>query len=240
MMPLKGAKCVYYPFYFDPTYILVLIPMVVSLIAQMRVSGAFNRYSRVASRSGLTAAQVARRLLDDQGLSDVAIERVHGNLSDHYDPQRRVLRLSDSTYNSTSVAALGVAAHEAGHALQHRDAYGPLMLRSAAVPMANFGSMLSWPLFIAGLIFSWQPLLYVGIGLFALAVFFSLITLPVEFNASKRALAILDGQRYLAADEMPGAKSVLNAAALTYVAAAFTAIMQLLRLLVLARMSDRD
>lgn len=240
VMPLKGAKLMYYPFYFDPTYILILIPLVVSLIAQARVSSAFNRYSRVASRSGMTAAQVARRLLDDEGLSDVAIERVRGNLSDHYDPQHRVLRLSDSTYNSTSVAALGVAAHEAGHALQHRDAYHPLVMRSAAVPMANIGSMLSWPLFLAGLVLSWQPLLYAGIGLFGLAVFFSLITLPVEFNASRRALAILDGQRYLAADEMPGARAVLNAAALTYVAAAFTAIMQLLRLLVLARMNDRD
>lgn len=229
----------YYRYYFDPTYVLVLIPMILALIAQAKVSGAFNRYARVAARNGLTGAQAARMLLDSEGLSDVAIERVSGNLTDHYDPAHRVLRLSESTYDSPSIAAQGVAAHEAGHALQHRDGYAPLMLRSAAVPVANIGSNLAWPLFILGIIFSWQPLMYAGIGLFAVAVFFALITLPVEFNASRRAMAILDGQRYLAADEIAGARSVLNAAALTYVASAFMAIMQLLRLVLLSQRSNR-
>ena len=223
-----------YPFYFDPTYLLLIPALLLSLWAQIRVSGTFNRYSKVPSRSGLTATDMAQRLLHAEGIYDVSVERVRGNLTDHYDPKNMVLRLSDSTSNSTSIAALGVAAHEAGHVLQHRDGYGPLMLRTAAVPMANIGSMLSWPLFLLGLIMSWEPLLYAGIGLFCLAVLFSLITLPVEFNASKRARAILESQGYLEGEELVGARKVLSAAALTYVAAAFMAIMQLLRLLVLA------
>ena len=195
-----------YPFFYDPTYALVLIPMILALIAQSRVSGVFNRFARGPARNGLTGAQAARMLLDSEGLSDVEIEHVEGSLTDHYDPAHKVLRLSDSSYNSTSIAAQGVAAHEAGHALQHRDAYSPLILRSAAVPVANIGSNLAWPIFILGLIFSWRPLMYAGIGLFIVAVFFALITLPVGFNASRRALAILDGQRYLAQDEVEGAK----------------------------------
>ena len=237
---LKGAtQNMYYPFYFDPTYVLVLIPLILAMIAQARVSGAFNRYAKVRARSNLTGAQMARMLLDSEGLQDVEIQRVGGQLSDHYDPGNQVLRLSESTYDSPSIAALGVAAHEAGHALQHRDGYGPLMLRSAAVPVANIGSNLAWPLFIMGMIFSWEPLMYAGIGLFALAVFFSLITLPVEFNASRRAMVILERDGYLAADEISGAKSVLSAAALTYVASAFMAIMQLLRLVLLSQRGRR-
>lgn len=229
----------FYP-YFDPTYALVLIPLIVALIAQARVSSAFGRYSRVSARANISAGQMARMLLDSEGLTDVAIERVRGKLSDHYDPAHKVLRLSDSTIQSTSIAALGIAAHEAGHALQHRDGYAPLKLRSVAVPMANIGSQLAWPLFLLGLIFSWRPLLFAGILLFTAAVFFSLITLPVEFNASRRALAILEGRNYLSGDELVGARKVLSAAAMTYVASAFMAIMQLLRLLVLARRSDGD
>ena len=177
---------------------------------------------------------LARRMLDSAGLNDVAIERVSGNLSDHYDPSDRVLRLSDSVHSSTSIAALGVAAHETGHALQDLDGYAPLKLRTAIVPAVGFGSNLSWPIFLVGLIFSWQPLLLAGIILFALAVVFSLVTLPVEFNASKRALSTLSSGGYLDSEEMEGANKVLRAAAMTYVAAAVGAILQLLRLLLLA------
>ena len=230
----------YYPFYFDWTYLLLIPALILSMWAQFRVSGAFNCYSKVPSHSGMNATDMARALLHSEGIDDVAVERVPGKLTDHYDPQNKVLRLSDSTANSTSVAALGVAAHEAGHVLQHRDGYAPLVLRTAAVPVVNIGSMLSWPLFVAGLIFSWQPLLIVGIALFSLAVVFSLITLPVEFNASKRALAILESQGILQGEEMTGARKVLSAAALTYVASAFMAIMQLLRLLALAGVGRRN
>ena len=203
--------------------------------AQFRVSSTFSRFSKVRASSGMTATQMAEQLLHAEGVYDVSVERTRGNLTDHYDPKNMVLRLSDSTANSTSVAALGVAAHEAGHVLQHRDGYAPLMLRTAAVPVVNIGSNLSWPLFLVGLIFSWEPLLYAGIALFALAVLFALITLPVEFNASKRALAALEANGYLQpGEEMRGAKKVLSAAAMTYVASAFMAIMQLLRLLAIA------
>ena len=204
------------------------------------LSSTFNRFSKVRASSGMTATQMAEQLLHAEGVYDVSVERTRGNLTDHYDPKNMVLRLSDSTANSTSVAALGVAAHEAGHVLQHRDGYAPLMLRTAAVPVVNIGSNLSWPLFLVGLIFSWEPLLYAGIALFALAVLFALITLPVEFNASKRALAALETNGYLQpGEEMRGAKKVLSAAAMTYVASAFMAIMQLLRLLAIAG-SRRD
>ena len=221
-------------YYFDPTTILLLPAILLALIAQVRVSSTFNHYRNVPARSGLTGAEMARLLLESEGINNVAIERVSGQLTDHYDPRTLTLRLSESTFDSASVAALGVAAHEAGHALQHRDEYAPLILRNIAVPTVNFGSMLSWPLFVAGLIFSWQPLLYAGIALFALTVLFSLITLPVEFNASHRAIAALESKGFLQADELTGAKKVLSAAAMTYVASAVTAILQLLRLLLIA------
>lgn len=225
----------YWPFFYDWTYILLIPALILSMWAQFRVSSTFSRFSKVRASSGMTATQMAEQLLHAEGVYDVSVERTRGNLTDHYDPKNMVLRLSDSTANSTSVAALGVAAHEAGHVLQHRDGYAPLMLRTAAVPVVNIGSNLSWPLFVVGLIFSWEPLLYVGIGLFALAVLFALITLPVEFNASKRALAALEANGYLQpGEEMRGAKKVLSAAAMTYVASAFMAIMQLLRLLAIA------
>lgn len=225
----------YWPFFYDWTYILLIPALLLSLWAQFRVSSTFNRFSKVRASSGMTATQMAEQLLHAEGVYDVSVERTRGNLTDHYDPKNMVLRLSDSTANSTSVAALGVAAHEAGHVLQHRDGYAPLMLRTAAVPVVNIGSNLSWPLFLVGLIFSWEPLLYAGIALFALAVLFAIITLPVEFNASKRALAALEANGYLQpGEEMRGAKKVLSAAAMTYVASAFMAIMQLLRLLAIA------
>ena len=225
----------YWPFFYDWTYILLIPALILSMWAQFRVSSTFNRFSKVRASSGMTATQMAEQLLHAEGVYDVSVERTRGNLTDHYDPKNMVLRLSDSTANSTSVAALGVAAHEAGHVLQHRDGYAPLMLRTAAVPVVNIGSNLSWPLFLVGLIFSWEPLLYAGIALFALAVLFAIITLPVEFNASKRALAALETNGYLQpGEEMRGAKKVLSAAAMTYVASAFMAIMQLLRLLAIA------
>ena len=225
----------YWPFFYDWTYILLIPALILSMWAQFRVSSTFNRFSKARASSGMTATQMAEQLLHAEGVYDVSVERTRGDLTDHYDPKNMVLRLSDSTANSTSVAALGVAAHEAGHVLQHRDGYAPLMLRTAAVPVVNIGSNLSWPLFLVGLIFSWEPLLYAGIALFALAVLFALITLPVEFNASKRALAALEANGYLQpGEEMRGAKKVLSAAAMTYVASAFMAIMQLLRLLAIA------
>ena len=231
----------YWPFFYDWTYILLIPALILSMWAQFRVSSTFSRFSKVRASSGMTATQMAEQLLHAEGVYDVSVERTRGNLTDHYDPKNMVLRLSDSTANSTSVAALGVAAHEAGHVLQHRDGYAPLMLRTAAVPVVNIGSNLSWPLFLVGLIVSWEPLVYAGIALFALAVLFALITLPVEFNASKRALAALEANGYLQpGEEMRGAKKVLSAAAMTYVASAFMAIMQLLRLLAIAGSRRRD
>lgn len=231
----------YWPFFYDWTYILLIPALILSMWAQFRVSSTFSRFSKVRASSGMTATQMAEQLLHAEGVYDVSVERTRGNLTDHYDPKNMVLRLSDSTANSTSVAALGVAAHEAGHVLQHRDGYAPLMLRTAAVPVVNIGSNLSWPLFLVGLIVSWEPLVYAGIALFALAVLFALITLPVEFNASKRALAALEANGYLQpGEEMRGARKVLSAAAMTYVASAFMAIMQLLRLLAIAGVRRDD
>ena len=231
----------YWPFFYDWTYILLIPALILSMWAQFRVSSTFSRFSKVRASSGMTATQMAEQLLHAEGVYDVSVERTRGNLTDHYDPKNMVLRLSDSTANSTSVAALGVAAHEAGHVLQHRDGYAPLMLRTAAVPVVNIGSNLSWPLFLVGIIVSWEPLVYAGIALFALAVLFAIITLPVEFNASKRALAALEANGYLQpGEEMRGAKKVLSAAAMTYVASAFMAIMQLLRLLAIAGVRRDD
>ena len=230
----------YYPFFYDWTWMLLIPALLVSLWAQMRVSSTFSKYSKVRSGAGVSAAQMAERMLHGEDIHDVAIERVRGNLTDHYDPKHLVLRLSDSTANSDSVAALGVAAHECGHVLQHRDGYAPLMLRNAVVPVANIGSSLSWPLFLLGFIFSWRPLLLAGIILFSAAVFFTLITLPVEFNASRRALGVLESEGVLSpGEELDGARRVLSAAALTYVASALSAILQLLRLLVLSN-RNRD
>jgi len=220
-------------FYYDWTMFLLIPGILLSLWAQSRVKSAYAKYSRTHASCGMTGAEVAEHMLHSEGVYDVAIETVSGNLSDHYDPSTRTLRLSQGVANSSSLAALGVAAHETGHALQHRDAYAPLVLRTAVVPTVNIGSNLSWPLVVAGMIFSWQPLIDIGILLFSLTVLFTLITLPVEFNASRRAMTALGNGGYLTESELPGAKSVLSAAAMTYVAAALSAVLQLLRLLVL-------
>lgn len=226
----------YYYYGFDPTYILIIIGMVLSLAAQAKVKNTFNKYSRVGSMSGITGAEAAEKILRSEGLYDVTIERVKGNLTDHYDPTAKVLRLSDSTYASTSVAAIGVAAHECGHAIQHSKEYAPLIMRNWFVPIANFGSKISWPLILIGFIFSGGSsniLITAGIIAFAAAVAFHIITLPVEYDASNRALKVLESKGILVGSEVKSAGKVLNAAALTYLAAAATAILQLLRLIIL-------
>lgn len=224
----------FYGMYFDPYYWVLIVPsMLFALWAQMMVSSTFNKYSRVMSSRGLTAAQVCRRILDDNGLHNVRIEHIAGNLTDHFDPRTNVVRLSDSVYNSTSVASIGVAAHETGHAIQHAVGYFPIKLRSAIIPVTNIGSKLSIPLILLGFVFQWQPLVEIGIWLFATVALFQLVTLPVEFNASRRALQTLEGDAILEATEVKQAKKVLTAAAMTYVAALITAVAQLLRLVLL-------
>lgn len=222
-------------FYWDWTMILVIPGLLLGLWAQMRVSSAFRKYSAVYARSGMSAEDVARSMLNQAGCGNVSIRTVSGNLTDHYDPRNNTLRLSDGVYGSSSVAAIGIAAHECGHAMQQHEGYAPLVLRSALVPVVNLGSNLYFPIFLLGLLFSWEPLIYVGIACFALTLAFSLVTLPVEFNASGRALRVLDQQGYLSSEEMDGARAVLNAAAMTYVAAAISSLLQLVRLLIIAR-----
>ena len=226
----------FYPMYFDPTYFLVLIGVVLSLLASGRVKSTFAKYSQVRNSRGLTGAQAAEQVLHTAGIYDVRIEHVGGNLTDHYDPRTKVLRLSDSVYGQTSVAAVGVAAHECGHAIQHAKGYAPLKLRSTLVPVANFGSKLAWPLIIFGLFISGESsrlLINAGIIAFLAAVAFQLVTLPVEFNASNRAIRMIADSGMMYGEEIKGAKKVLSAAALTYVASAATAILQLLRILIL-------
>jgi len=226
----------FYPF-FDPTFILLIPALIFTFYAQSKVQGTFNKYSKIGSALNLTGAQLARRILDSSGLMDIQIEQVKGNLSDHYDPKKRVLRLSAGVYNSTSLAALGVAAHEVGHAIQHDRGYFPLHLRMTFVPVAQLGSTLAMPLFFIGLLFSAPMLLNYGIIAFAAVVLFQIITLPVEFDASKRALAILGDDGYLTTQEIGPAKKVLNAAALTYIASALVAVTTLLRFIILAGLS---
>lgn len=226
--------------YIDWTYLLVVAGLILSMMASAHVKSTFNKYSRVRSMCGLTGAMAAWKVLELSGIYDVKIEHISGNLTDHYDPRTKTLRLSDSTYSSNSVAAVCVAAHECGHAVQHQKSYGPLVLRSTLVPAANFGSTLAWPVFVAGLIFSMKPLLTAGIVLFSLAVLFQLVTLPVEFNASTRALKILENGHVLGDTELAAGKKVLTAAALTYVASLASSILQLLRLIILAGGRDRD
>ena len=233
-----------YGYGLDPTIILVLIGVALSLWAQGRVNSTFSRYSRVRSMTGMTGAEAARRLLNAQGIYDVTVQQIAGELTDHYDPRTKTVNLSQSVYGATSVAAIGVAAHECGHAMQDNEGYAPLRFRSALVPLrfrsalvpaANFGSKLSWPLILLGLVFGGlgSPLVEIGILMFSLAVLFQLVTLPVEYNASARAVRLLDAQGILAGEEVSGTRKVLNAAALTYVAAAATSILQLLRLIIL-------
>ena len=222
-----------YGYGFDPTIILVLIGVALSLWAQGRVNSTFSRYSRVRSMTGMTGAEAARRLLNAQGIYDVTVQPIAGELTDHYDPRTKTVNLSQSVYGATSVAAIGVAAHECGHAMQDNEGYAPLRFRSALVPAANFGSKLSWPLILLGLVFGGLGSPLVEIVMFSLAVLFQLVTLPVEYNASARAVRLLDSQGILAGEEVSGTRKVLNAAALTYVAAAATSILQLLRLIIL-------
>ncbi|MBD3399032.1 MAG: peptidase [Candidatus Coatesbacteria bacterium] len=226
-------------FYLDWTLLLLVPGLLLGLWAQYLIKSRFKHYSQIRSRRGLSGAQTAAHLLADAGLADVEIEVAGGRLSDHYDPRKRKLRLSPDTAHSCSVAALGVAAHEVGHAVQHARDYFPLHLRNAAVPATRIGSWLFLPLFIAGLIFSLEPLIWIGVGLFAFTVVFQLVTLPVEFNASRRALAMLGDGGYLDPDEIGGARKVLGAAALTYVAGLVTSLLMLLRLLLLAGFGRR-
>lgn len=228
-------------FYWDYTYILLIPAFILAVYAQQKVRSTYSRFSRTMASSRISAAEVARQILSSSGAGEVRIEKVRGQLTDHYDPRKKVLRLSEGVYNSNSLAALGIAAHEAGHAAQHQSGYFPLHIRNAIYPVANIGSTLAFPLFIIGFLFSRQGsnfLMDLGILLFAGAVFFTVLTLPVEFNASRRALALLREGRYLDSEEIVGARKVLSAAALTYVAATAVALVQLLRLFLLR--SSRD
>lgn len=216
-------------FFFDPVYLILALPgLILGLWAQARVKGTYNRYAQVRTFHNMTGAEVARHLLNTQGLYDVQVEETQGFLSDHYDPRDRVLRLSPDVYHTPSVAAAGIAAHEMGHAMQHAKGYAPLQFRSAIVPAVQFGSSLAPILFIIGFLLNFTSLAWLGVILFGLAVVFSLVTLPVEFDASKRAKALLNQNGLLMVEEMQGVNKVLDAAALTYVAAAVAAIGQLL------------
>ena len=230
-------------YYSDPTYILVVIGAVICMIASARVKGTFNKYSQLRSMSGMNGAQVAQRVLQAAGIYDVQVRHVSGSLTDHYDPRTKTVNLSDPVYNATSVAALGVAAHECGHAIQHAKSYAPLSIRSALVPIANFGSMLAWPVILIGLFFNTRSsglIIDIGILLFSAAVLFQLVTLPVEFDASRRALVMLRTQGILADDELKYTRRVLKSAALTYVASAAAAILQLLRIILITNGRRRD
>ncbi len=221
-------------YYFDPTYILVLIGAVLSILASARVNSTFHKYASVRSMSGMTGAQTAEAILRSKGIHDVRVEHIRGNLTDHYDPTRKVVRLSDSVYGSSSVAAIGVAAHECGHVMQHHEGYAPLNIRTALVPAANIGSKLGIPIILVGILLGSNPILVnIGIWVFSLAVLFQIATLPVEFDASRRALACIEQYGIVTSDERKKSARVLKAAAYTYVAAAAVAILQLLRLLML-------
>jgi len=214
--------------FFDPLYLLLLAPaLILTIVAQVKVKAAYSKYSKVRSSTGLTGAQIARRILDAEGIHDVSIEAVRGNLTDHYDPSKKVLRLSEGVYSGQSIAAAGIAAHEVGHAIQHARSYAPLVLRTTLVPLAQVGSNFSWILIMIGFVVSMSQLVWAGIALFGAAVLFSLVTLPVEFNASARAREALPRLGLVSAGDTSGVGSVLNAAAMTYVAAALTAILQL-------------
>lgn len=230
-------------YFFDYSYFLFMVPaLIVSIYAQIKVSSTFSKYSKVRNSRGLTGADAANRVLAQNGVEGVAVEHVSGDLTDHFDPRTNVIRLSDSVYSSTSVAAVGVAAHEAGHAVQHANGYAPMNIRKALVPITNIGSTLSMPLIFIGLLLPVQYdfVVNLGIALFSLAVLFQVITLPVEFDASKRAIATLEQGGTLCGEELMGAKKVLTAAAMTYLAATFTAVMSLLRLLLIVAGRRRD
>ncbi|WP_352397140.1 zinc metallopeptidase [[Clostridium] aminophilum] len=230
----------YYGYYFDPTYFLILIAIAISGIASMKMKSTFLKYTRVSSRLGLTGAETAKRILESQGISDVQVVHVAGELTDHYDPRTRTVNLSDPVYASTSIAAVGVAAHECGHAVQDAVGYVPLQVRGAIVPVVNIGSSLSWPMILIGVFLSQGRLISLGIVLFSFSVIFQLVTLPVEFNASHRALRLLESTGILIRDEVNDTRKVLTAAALTYVAATIGSLLQLLRLLILFGGRRRD
>ncbi|HJD41627.1 MAG TPA: zinc metallopeptidase [Candidatus Mediterraneibacter quadrami] len=223
-------------YYYDWTYILVVIGAVICIAASARVKNVFARYSRIQSHSGLTGREAAEQILHRNGIYDVQVIHIGGNLTDHYNPGNKTLGLSDTVYNSTSVAAIGVAAHECGHAVQHARGYVPLAIRGSLVPVANIGSMAAWPLILIGLFMNGQTAIFfinLGILLFSAAVLFQIVTLPVEFNASGRAVKVLESSGMLYPDEVDSVKKVLGAAALTYVASAASMILQLLRLVII-------
>ncbi len=225
----------------DITYIVLVMPaLIFAMYAQSKVNTTFKKYSTVSNKHGYTGAEIARRILDMNGLGSVIIERVSGNLTDHYDPKSNVVRLSDSTYSSTSVAAIGVAAHEVGHAIQHAEGYTPIKIRNSIVPIVQIASYAAWPLAIFGILLSFSSLANFGVILFGLVVLFQLITLPVEFNASNRAIKTLGNNAILDKEELAASKSVLSAAAMTYVASAAVAIANLLRLLSIVGGRNRD
>lgn len=231
----------YYGMYFDPTYILVVIGFVITLIASANVKSTFAKYDRQLSRHGLSGAEAARRILDANGLYNVRIEHVHGSLSDHFDPRSGVIRLSDSTYSSTSVAAIGVAAHECGHAVQHQMGYAPIRVRNSIVPVVNICNYASLPLIVIGLFLGSRgyTLAMLGVVLFCAVLVFQIVTLPTETNASKRALQTIEGMNLLSEDELHGAKKVLRAAAMTYFAAVASSALQVLRLFLIVQNSNR-
>ena len=225
----------------DMFYIILVMPaLLFAMYAQSKVNSTFNKYRTVGNRRGFTGADVARKILDMNGLRNVTVERVAGNLTDHYDPRTNVVRLSDATYSSTSVAAIGVAAHEVGHAIQHAEGYAPIKVRNTIVPVVQIASYAAWPLAIIGLIMSFEKLAIAGIVMFAAVVFFQLITLPVEFNASSRALKTLGNYQILDSEELGASKKVLSAAAMTYVASAAVAVANLLRLILIVGGRNRD
>ena len=227
--------------YGDWTYFLLIPAIIATLWAQSSVQSTYKKYSSIRSKKEYTGAQIARKILDDNGLTYVGIEIAPGKgLSDHFDPRSNVIRLSQGVYHSTSLAAIGIAAHEVGHAIQHSEEYVPIKIRNAIIPVTNFGSKAAMPLLILGLIFSIPQIAFLGVLAYGLAVTFQMITLPVEFNASKRAISILNEQNYLDQEELKGSKKVLSAAAMTYLAAAFVSLMQLIRILLIARSSRRD
>lgn len=223
-----------YGLFYDSSYILVLIGALIAMWASWNVKSTFQRYSKVANQRGYTGAQAAEAILHGAGIYDVRVEHISGSLTDHFSPNEKVLRLSDSVYQSRSVAAIGVAAHECGHAIQYELGYFPIQIRAAVIPLANIGSQLSWPLIVLGIVLGWAGLINIGIILFSLVVFFQLITLPVEYDASGRALRVLEDTAMLNAEELGAAKKVLGAAALTYVAALLSSVLQLLRLVLLS------
>ena len=231
----------FYYYGIDWTYLVFVLPaMIFALIAQSMVQSTFNKYAKTPTKSGMTGYQAARMVLDQNGIHDVQIEQVAGNLTDHYDPKAKVIRLSDATYASNSAAAVGVAAHEAGHAAQHAQEYAPIKLRTAIIPITNIGSRLTLPLILIGAVLAIQPLVTLGILFFALSTVFQLVTLPVEFNASRRVMEALRSSGRLYDDELVASRKVLTAAAMTYVAALAVSLMQLLRLILIFGRRSRD